>query len=112
VVGSGTRISASRLLVPVLLLVAERSGVPLLEVGLPALAGLSVLHGLVPPHPGPLAAIALLHADLGLTLLFGLVIAVPAVVLAGIVISRYVPVATPASAPSPSRPAAGRAPRR
>jgi len=65
VVGSGTRISASRLLVPVLLLVAERSGVPLLEVGLPALAGLSVLHGLVPPHPGPLAAIALLHADLG-----------------------------------------------
>ena len=45
------------LLVPVVILVARRTGVPLMQVGIPALAGLSVLHGLVPPHPGPLAAI-------------------------------------------------------
>ncbi len=87
------------LLVPIVVLVAERSAVPLLKVGLPALAGLSVLHGLVPPHPGPLVAIAALHADLGLTLLFGLTIAVPTVIIAGpmfgLVISRYVQVATP-----------------
>ncbi len=97
------------LLVPIVLLVAERSALPLLKVGLPALAGLSVLHGLVPPHPGPLVAIALLHADLGLTLLFGLIIAVPAVVIAGplfaMVISRYVHVATPMALAPTRRPA-------
>ncbi len=52
-------------------------------VGIPALAGLSVLHGLVPPHPGPLAAITAIHADLGQTLLIGLIIAVPTVIIAG-----------------------------
>ena len=46
------------LLVPIVLLVARRTGVSLLKIGIPALAGLSVLHGLVPPHPGPLVAIA------------------------------------------------------
>ena len=65
------------LLVPVVLLVSRRAGTPVLRVGIPALAGLSVLHGLVPPHPGPVAAITALHADLGLTLAFGLIIAVP-----------------------------------
>ena len=58
------------LLVPVVILVAQRTGVSLMKIGIPALAGLSVLHGLVPPHPGPLTAIGLLerrprpHADL------------------------------------------------
>jgi len=71
------------LLVPVVLLVAARSDVPLMKVGIPALAGLSVLHGLVPPHPGPLVAISALKADLGLTLLYGIVIAIPTVIIAG-----------------------------
>src|SRR4051794_15038519 len=82
------------LLVPVVLLVAARSNVPLMKVGIPALAGLSVLHGLVPPHPGPLVAISALKADLGLTLLYGLVVAIPTVIIAGpllgSVISRHV----------------------
>jgi len=78
------------LLVPIVLLVSRRSGVPLLRVGIPALAGLSVLHGLVPPHPGPLVAIAALKADLGLTLLFGLIVAVPAVILAGPVYGSFI----------------------
>ena len=58
------------LLVPVVVLVAQRTGLSLMKVGIPALAGLSVLHGLVPPHPGPLTAIGLLdgrpraHPDL------------------------------------------------
>src|SRR3954454_1460842 len=71
------------LLIPIVLLVARRSGLPVLKVGIPALAGLSVLHGLVPPHPGPVTAITALHADLGLTLALGLIIAIPAVILAG-----------------------------
>ena len=87
------------LLVPVVILVARRTGLPLMKVGIPALAGLSVLHGLVPPHPGPLAAIELLNADLGLTLLLGLLIAVPTLVISGPLlapfIARWVPVETP-----------------
>src|ERR1700753_2394786 len=71
------------LLVPIVLLVARRTDVGLLRIGIPALAGLTVLHGLVPPHPGPLVAIASLHADLGLTLLFGLICAIPTVIIAG-----------------------------
>nr|WP_269326768.1 SLC13 family permease [Kineosporia mesophila] len=82
------------LLIPVVLLVSARTQVPLLKVAIPALAGLSVLHGLVPPHPGPLAAVTALDADLGLTLMFGLILAIPTVILAGPVfaswVSRYV----------------------
>ena len=82
------------LLVPVVLLVSVRSRVNVLKIGIPALAGLSVLHGLVPPHPGPLVAIDALHADLGTTLVFGLLIAIPTVIIAGPVfgniISRHV----------------------
>ncbi|MFI6161467.1 SLC13 family permease [Micromonospora haikouensis] len=87
------------LLVPIVLLVAKRTGVSLMKVGIPALAGLSVLHGLVPPHPGPLVAISSLNADLGLTLGLGLLIAIPTVIVAGPVfgnmISRYVPATIP-----------------
>jgi len=71
------------LLVPIVLLVAKRANRPVLAVGIPALAGLSVLHGLVPPHPGPLVAIASLNADLGRTLLFGIIVAIPTVIIAG-----------------------------
>ena len=56
------------ILVPIVVLVARRTQTPLMLVGIPALAGLSILHGLVPPHPGPLTAINALHAPLGLTL--------------------------------------------
>ncbi|GAA2480273.1 gluconate:H+ symporter [Winogradskya consettensis] len=87
------------LLVPIVLLVAQRTGVSLLKVGIPALAGLSVLHGLVPPHPGPLVAVSSLNADLGLTLAFGLICAIPTVIIAGPVfgnfIAKRVPVAIP-----------------
>ncbi|GGM92706.1 gluconate:H+ symporter, GntP family protein [Terrabacter tumescens] len=78
------------LLVPVILLVARRTGLSLMKLGIPALAGLSVLHGLVPPHPGPLTAIGLLNADLGRTLLYGIIIAIPTVVVAGPVLAHYV----------------------
>ncbi|MDR7190847.1 GntP family gluconate:H+ symporter [Microbacterium sp. BE35] len=71
------------LLVPVIILVARRSGLPLMKIAIPALAGLSAMHGLVPPHPGPLAAIDILGANLGLTLALGVLIAIPAVIVAG-----------------------------
>jgi gluconate:H+ symporter, GntP family len=96
------------LLVPIVLLVARRTDIGLLKVGIPALAGLSVLHGLVPPHPGPLVAIASLNADLGLTLMFGLICAIPTVIVAGPVfgnfISKRVHVPVPALLATADRP--------
>ncbi|HEY9316029.1 gluconate:H+ symporter [Williamsia sp.] len=71
------------LLMPVIYLVARRSGLSLITVGIPALAGLSAMHGFVPPHPGPLVAIDALGADLGTTLALGVAVAVPTIVVAG-----------------------------
>ncbi|WP_405763214.1 MULTISPECIES: gluconate:H+ symporter [unclassified Streptomyces] len=77
------------LLIPVVLLVAKRGNYSLMRIGIPALAGLSVMHGLIPPHPGPLVAIDALHADLGVTLALGVLVAIPTVVIAGPLFSRY-----------------------
>jgi GntP family gluconate:H+ symporter len=71
------------LLMPVIILVSLRARTSIIRVGIPALAGLSVMHGLVPPHPGPLIAINALHADLGQTMAYGLLIAIPTVIIAG-----------------------------
>jgi gluconate:H+ symporter, GntP family len=71
------------LLIPVIYLVSRRSQLSLITVGIPALAGLSAMHGFVPPHPGPLTAISLLHADLGVTLALGVVVAIPTIIVAG-----------------------------
>lgn len=76
------------LLIPVIMLAVYRSKEPAMRLGIPALAGLSVLHGFVPPHPGPLAAIGILHANVGITLAFGLVIAIPTVIVAGPLFGR------------------------
>jgi len=87
------------LLMPVIMLVSMRSGLSLIRVGIPALAGLSAMHGLVPPHPGPLVAINALDAPLGITLMLGVLIAIPTVVIAGPlfakVAGRWVNVAAP-----------------
>ncbi len=87
------------LLMPVIYLVARRAQLSLVTVGIPALAGLSAMHGLVPPHPGPLVAIDSLGADLGTTLALGVLVAVPTVVVAGPLFApiagRWVPVPAP-----------------
>jgi GntP family gluconate:H+ symporter len=84
------------LLIPVVVLAVHRTKRPALLLGIPALAGLSALHGFVPPHPGPLAAIAILHANVGLTLALGLLVALPCVIIAGplfgSVAAKWVPV--------------------
>lgn len=84
------------LLIPVVMLAVHRSKGPAMRLGIPALAGLSVLHGFIPPHPGPLAAIAILHANVGATLALGLLIAVPTVAVAGplygLLAARMVPI--------------------
>lgn len=87
------------LLIPIVMIVAKRTHMPVMLVGISALAGLSVLHALVPPHPGPLIAISALNADLGRTLAYGLIIAVPTVIISGPllarVMARWVPLMAP-----------------
>jgi GntP family gluconate:H+ symporter len=78
------------LLMPMMLAAARRSGGSLLRVGIPALAALSVLHGLLPPHPAPLLCAGVLHADLGATMGLGLLVALPTVALAGPVFGMWI----------------------
>jgi GntP family gluconate:H+ symporter len=76
------------LVIPVVFLVAKRSQQSIVALGIPALAGLSAMHGFVPPHPGPLTAVGLLDADLGLTLGLGILVAIPAIIISGPLFAR------------------------
>jgi len=71
------------LLVPLAIVLARRTGLRPMYVGLPLLAGLSIAHGLVPPHPAVMLATVQYHADIGRTMLFGLLIGIPSAALAG-----------------------------
>ena len=71
------------LLMPIVAEAARRSQRPPILVGIPLLAGLSIVHGMLPPHPAPLLAAGLFHADLGRTILWGLAAGLPAAALAG-----------------------------
>jgi gluconate:H+ symporter, GntP family len=98
------------LLLPVIVLVTQRSGHRLMRIAIPGLAGLSALHGLVPPHPGPLLAISAVHADLGITLALGILVALPTVAIGGplfsLLAARWVPVGAPRLAGGVDRDAA------
>lgn len=88
------------LLVPIAFTVARRTGSSIVLVGLPLVAGLSVVHGLVPPHPAALLAVTGYHADLGRTILYALVVGLPTAALAGPVFARLVaPHVSPAAPP-------------
>jgi GntP family gluconate:H+ symporter len=78
------------LLVPLLFTLVKESGKPMLLLGIPLLAGLSAAHSLVPPHPGPLAAIGILHADMGRTILYSLLIGFPTAVVGGPVFAKFI----------------------
>jgi GntP family gluconate:H+ symporter len=78
------------LLIPLVFIVARRSGVSLIKVGIPLLAGLSVVHGLVPPHPGPLLAIGVFGADIGKTIFYGLIVGLPTAIIAGPLFGNFI----------------------
>ncbi|NNV55847.1 gluconate:H+ symporter [Limnovirga soli] len=71
------------LMVPLIITISAKYKLPAVYVGLPMLAALSVTHGYLPPHPSPLALVSQYHADLGLTMLYGFIVAIPAIVIAG-----------------------------
>lgn len=76
------------IMIPLVFTVAAATGLPLLYVGLPMLASLSVTHGYLPPHPAPTAIVTLFHADLGKTLVYGIIVALPAIFISGPVLSK------------------------
>lgn len=71
------------LLIPLVFTIAVSADIPLLEVGMPMVAALSVTHGFLPPHPGPTAISVLFNADIGKTLIYGLIIGIPTVIISG-----------------------------
>ncbi len=75
-------------LIPLVFTIAVSTGVPLLYVGIPMLASLSVTHGFLPPHPSPTAIAVMFGADIGKTLIYGVIIAIPAIIIAGPIFSR------------------------
>ncbi|WP_377938449.1 GntT/GntP/DsdX family permease [Alloscardovia venturai] len=76
------------IVLPLVMMVAKRTRLPIITLGGPALAGLSTLHALVPPHPGPLVAATSIHANIGITLILGLLVSIPIVVIAGPLLSK------------------------
>src|SRR6478736_4394865 len=71
------------LVFPLIVSAAYRFKLPAVYVGVPMLAALSVTHGFLPPHPSPTALVAQFHADMGKTLLYGTMVAIPTIILAG-----------------------------
>lgn len=71
------------MLIPIIFTVAASTRLPILYVAIPMIASLSVTHGFLPPHPAPTAIAVLYGADISLTLLYGIILAIPTIILAG-----------------------------
>jgi GntP family gluconate:H+ symporter len=71
------------LLVPIAFNIAKRTGTSLVLIGLPMVAGLSVVHGLVPPHPAAMLAVTIYNADIGRTIFFAMIVGIPTAIIAG-----------------------------
>lgn len=75
------------LMIPLIFSVVNQYKLPAVYIGLPMLASLSVAHGFLPPHPSPAALVAQFNADMGLTLVYGIIIAIPTIIIAGPIFS-------------------------
>lgn len=76
------------LMIPLIFSVVYRYKLPVVYAGLPLLAAMSVTHGFLPPHPSPTALVQQFHGSMGLTLLYGIMVAIPAIIIAGPLFSR------------------------
>jgi len=77
------------LMVPIIFSVASRYKLPVVYVGIPMLASLSVMHGFLPPHPSPMALQIQFHADISKVFIYGVIVAIPAIVIAGPLFARF-----------------------
>ncbi len=78
------------ILLPLVISIRKSTKVNILLIGIPVLAGLSIVHGLVPPHPGAMTAIGIYNANMGQVLLYSLIIAFPTAVIAGPLFARWI----------------------
>jgi GntP family gluconate:H+ symporter len=78
------------LLIPLVFTIARRTGMSLIKIGIPLVAGLSVVHGMLPPHPAAMLAVAAYNADVGRTILYGLLVGLPTAALAGPIFATWV----------------------
>jgi Gnt-I system high-affinity gluconate transporter len=76
------------LVVPLIFSVVYQYKLPAVYIGLPMLAALSVTFGFLPPHPSPTALVVQFNANMGLTLLYGLILSIPAIIIAGPLYSK------------------------
>lgn len=76
------------LLIPIIFSVAYQYKIPLVYIGLPMMASLSVMHGFLPPHPSPIALVTQFNADMATTFGYGMILAVPAIIIAGPLFAR------------------------
>ena len=79
------------ILVPLVFTVAAATGLSLISIALPMLAALSVTHGFLPPHPAPTALSVMFEADMGKTLIYGVIVAIPAILISGPILTRFIP---------------------
>ncbi len=89
------------LLIPIAFNVARRTGTSMLLVGLPMVAGLSVVHGLVPPHPAAMIAVGEYQANVGRTIFYALVVGIPTAIIAGPLFAKWIAPRIPLSAANP-----------
>src|SRR5688500_9208429 len=78
------------LLIPLVFTIARRTGMSLVKIGIPLVAGLSVVHGMLPPHPAAMLAVAAYNADVGRTILYGLIVGLPTAALAGPIFGTWI----------------------
>lgn len=79
------------ILVPLVFTVAAATGLSLISIALPMLAALSVTHGFLPPHPAPTALSVMFETDMGKTLIYGVIVAIPAILISGPILTRFIP---------------------
>src|SRR5713226_8995817 len=89
------------LLIPLVFTIARRTGMSLVKIGIPLVAGLSVVHRMVPPHPAAMLAVAAYQADVGRTMVFGILVGLPTAALAGPIFASWIAprIALPAESP-------------
>ncbi|QCU20933.1 permease DsdX [Bacillus altitudinis] len=78
------------LLIPLLFTIAIETGISLVTIGISLIAGLSVVHGLVPPHPAAMAAVGIYHANVGKTIFFSIIVGLPTAIIAGPLYGKWI----------------------